>query len=404
MDAPRKTNKDFIHSALIQAIRKLSDELDISEAERDEIEVDQDTQGVLGSPEIVRVILEKIAASRVVVADVSLVGTGRVGKKHINSNVAIELGYTYGKLGDEAVLKVMNTQYGLATDLPFDLRTRRHPVQYHLEPNADASTISAEQKKLAGELASILKLYLAKPRGLVETGHIETTYTVRRGTFWSPNEVIVPGDRQYVKRDAYCPVSSLIYVRCIPEKQLPTLTSQEAYDATAHLPPLLSGGGYNHTRNRWGAISHCLTHDGDFLGFTQLLKNRELWGVDAYHSNRLTKPEDDEGEPKRFIPTGALQRQYLRSIEGIRKAAKNLGYGDKYIIEIGISGATGLHLAIDSKYWDSLPGPMYDDEVFIRQTVESDQPTGELMNIFWRKVFSEAGSDAPSELIWAKSG
>lgn len=402
MDAPRKINKDFIHSALIRAVGKLSDELDISAAERGEIEVDQDTQGVLGSPDIVRVILEKIAASRVVVADVSLVSTGKEGKKHINSNVAIELGYTYGKLGDEAVLKVMNTQFGVAADLPFDLRTRRHPVQYSLEPNSDADTIASEQKKLAGQLAAILKQYLEKPLTLSKTGHTETTSTSKRGSFWAPNEVIVPKDGRYVKHEAYCKVPSLIYFRCIPEKELPTLTSQEAYDEVAHLPPLLSEGGYSRSRNRWGAISHCLAHDGDFLGFTQLFKNRELWGVDAYYSNVFNKPEGDEEAPKRFIPTGALQREYPRSIDAIRKLTSKLGYGDKYMVEMGVSGASGLHLAIDRKYWESFPGPMYDDDIFIRQTVKSDQPTGEIMNAFWRKVFSEAGRDVPSELIWVE--
>lgn len=402
MDAPRKTNKDFIHAALVLAVGKISDELDVSEAERDEIEVDQDTQGVLGSPDIVRVILEKIAASRVVVADVSTVGTGKNGKKHINSNVAIELGYTYGKLGDEAVLKVMNTQFGLAEDLPFDLRTRRHPVQYFLEPEADADTIASEQKKLAGQLAAILKQYLAMIPTSSESSHIETPTTGRRGTFWTPNEVIVPEHRPYVKNDSYCFVPSVIYFRCIPENELPQLTSREAYDATADLPPLLSKGGYSRSRNRWGAISHCIAQDGDFLGFTQLFKNREIWGVDAYYSNVLTRPEDDEEEPKRFIPSGAVQREYPRAIGGIRKTAENLGYGDKYTVEMGISGASGLHLAIDRKFWESFPGPLYDDEVFIRQTVQSDLPLGEIMNSFWSKIFSEAGREPPSELIWAE--
>lgn len=209
MDSPRKTNKDFIHSALIRAVDKLSDEMDISEAERDEIEVDQDTQGVLGSPDIVRVILEKISASRVVVADVSLVGSGSGGKKHINSNVAIELGYAFGKLGDEAVLKVMNTHFGPAVDLPFDLRTRRHPVQYSLDPSADSGTIASEQKKLADLLAAILKQYLVRPLALSEFGHVETISTDRRGAFWKLNEVVVPEDRRYVKREAYCNAPSV---------------------------------------------------------------------------------------------------------------------------------------------------------------------------------------------------
>lgn len=56
------------------------------------IELDQDTKGVLGSPPIADVILNKIKAADVVVSDVTLVASGRGDKRHINSNVAIELG------------------------------------------------------------------------------------------------------------------------------------------------------------------------------------------------------------------------------------------------------------------------------------------------------------------------
>lgn len=87
MDAPRKVNKNFIHGALSQAVDRLTEQLDVSEAERGDIKVDQDTQGILGSPDIVRVILEKNAYSNVV-AGVSLVAVGKDSKKHINSNVA----------------------------------------------------------------------------------------------------------------------------------------------------------------------------------------------------------------------------------------------------------------------------------------------------------------------------
>lgn len=142
MDSPRKINKNFIYGALSDAIEKVGQEPDVSEAERNEIKLDQDTQGVLGSPEIARVIFDKIAGSNVVVADVSLVASGTDNKPHINSNVAIELGFCYGKVGDEAVLKIMNTHYGAATDLPFDLKSRRHPVQYCLAPDADKETVT----------------------------------------------------------------------------------------------------------------------------------------------------------------------------------------------------------------------------------------------------------------------
>ncbi|OBY28253.1 hypothetical protein A9D60_12105 [Leisingera sp. JC1] len=399
MDAPRKTNKDFIYGALIRAIGKLSDELEVAEAERGEIEVDQDTQGVLGSPDIVRVILEKIASSTVVVADVSLVGRGQGDKKHINSNVAIELGYTYGKVGDEAVLKVMNTHYGEAHELPFDLRTRRHPVKYCLEPGADTDAIASEQKKLASQLTGILKLYLNQRSSAHGLHHVETPSVNRRGAYWSPSEVIVPERSPYVRNDAYCNEPGLIYFRCIPHRVLPELTSREAYDATSDLWPLLSEGGCSRSRNKWGAISHCIARDGDFLGFTQLLKNREIWGVDAYYANLTTTPEDDE-EPKRFIPTGAVMRKYPRAISSILRTAESLGYGEKYTVEMGVSGASGLLLAISKGYWESFPGPIYDDDVFVRRTINNGHPVGEILNAFWEKLFSEAGREVPAELVW----
>ncbi|WP_170361400.1 hypothetical protein [Ruegeria arenilitoris] len=400
MDAPRKTNKDFIHSALLLAVGKLSDDMDVSEAERQEIEVDQDTQGVLGSPDIVRVILEKIASSNVVVADVSLVARGNGDKKHINSNVAIELGYTYGKIGDEAVLKIMNTHYGPADELPFDLRTRRHPVQYCLDPSANAEAIASERKKLAGQLAGILKLYMGRPSPEADLGHVETPSVGMRGKYWSPGEVIVPEERPYVSAETRCDVDSVIYFRCIPKTELPTLTSREAYDATADLQPLLSEGGYSRSRNKWGAIAHCIARDGDFLGFTQLFKNREIWGVDAYYSNVSTRPEDEDEDPKRIIPTTALNRDYPRAISSLQKAAASLGYGESYTIEMGVSGAAGLHLAIDRQYWESYPGPMYEGDVFVRKTVSSDFKVGEILNAFWDAVFSEAGRKVPEELVW----
>jgi len=400
MDAPRKVNKDFIHGALSQAVDRLTEQLNVSEAERGDIKVDQDTQGILGSPDIVRVILEKIAHSNVVVADVSLVAVGKGSKKHINSNVAIELGYTYGRLGDQALLKVMNTHYGAATELPFDLRTRRHPIQYCLAPDASRETIRIEQNKLAGQLAAILKLYLEQPSRAANNSHVETPSTAKRGWFWANNEVIVPHDDRYMRPDAYANFSSVVYFRCIPKIQLAELSSQQAYDAAVKLRPLLSSGGYSPSRNKWGAVSHSIAKDGELIGFTQLFKNNEIWGVDAYHGNIFAQPEDEDENPKQIIPTGALQRDYPQAIRSMLKSSKELGYGEILTVEMGISGASGMHLAIDSRYWNSTPGPLFDDEVFIRQDIPRDTPAEKVLSIFWEKVFAEAGGDAPDELKW----
>ena len=56
LDAPRKTNKTFIHEALKKAITLVEDDLEVSEAEREDIELDQDTQDVVARTQVVLVI------------------------------------------------------------------------------------------------------------------------------------------------------------------------------------------------------------------------------------------------------------------------------------------------------------------------------------------------------------
>jgi len=399
-DAPRKTNKNFIYDTLLLAVKKVKSDMNISEAERDGIEVDQDTQGVLGSPDIVRVIFDKIAKSNLVIADVSLVGTGCEGKKHINSNVAIELGYTYGKLGDEVVLKIMNTHFGVADELPFDLRTRRRPVQYCLDPGADKKTIKQEQEKISGELAKIFEQYLKPTVAYTGSQHAEIKSKDRRGAFWNNNQPIVQESRANGPNPRYCTAGGLIYFRCIPHIELPELSSKETYDATASLQPLFSRQGYSRERNEWGAISYYSNDEGQLISGTQVFKNREIWAFDAYFCNLFTKPEHVDEQAKRYVPTGAVQADYLISLPKIRLTASSLGHGKNYRIEMGISQALGLHLAVHHRYWDRFPGPILQDEVFIQRTISAEQQTGEIMNAFWTKVFSEAGADVPSELVW----
>ncbi|MBM1669279.1 hypothetical protein JQV33_09810 [Sulfitobacter mediterraneus] len=400
VDAPRKVNKDFIFDALNDAINEISAESKVSESEREGLKIDQDTQGVLGSPEVARVIFDKIAASDIVVTDVSLVASGKGEKRHINSNVAIELGFAYAKPGDEAVLKIMNTYFGTPEQLPFDLRIRRHPVKYHLEPGSDAKSLAKAQKDLVQQLVGILNLYLQNPVIEPMAAHVETPSTRLKGMFWEPSEPLVPSNGRRQSHDVFFNAVRVLYFRCIPISALPELSSREAEDATAKLMPLLSEGGYSRTRNKWGAASHCVAHDGELMGMTQVFRNREIWGIDAYYSSITNNPEDDDEEYFAYLPTGAIQREYIRSINSIRRLASELGYGDQYIVEMGFSGADGVQLARSRAYFETFVGPIYQSEVNLRKTITADYPTEMIMNDFWELLFSEAGSSVPEELVW----
>ena len=157
-DHPGNVSRHFVREALEQAISELKQEPEIEEAARD-VELDHDRKGVPGSPDLANVILEKICACRVFVADVTPVGAvaEKKEKRLINSNVAIELGYALSILTDRALLMVLNLAYGKSDDLPFDLRHKAGPITYTLSASATKTEIEQARVRLVGEFRSALR-------------------------------------------------------------------------------------------------------------------------------------------------------------------------------------------------------------------------------------------------------
>lgn len=125
-DPPRESGRHFVRKALDTAIERLKQGNEIAEADRDALHLDHDRKGLSGSPDLAPAILSKIRASQIFIADVTSIGIGDASgtskKKVVNSNVAIELGFAAGVVGDDKILMVQNTFYGRREDLPFDLR------------------------------------------------------------------------------------------------------------------------------------------------------------------------------------------------------------------------------------------------------------------------------------------
>jgi len=120
-DLPNSTNRGFIQKALENAARAIRRD----ETIRIEPVVDRDTQGVPGSPDIARTILEKIEQSQVFVCDVSIINHRSDFRKTPNPNVLVELGYALRAMGERLIIMVMNTPFGSPENLPFNLRQKR---------------------------------------------------------------------------------------------------------------------------------------------------------------------------------------------------------------------------------------------------------------------------------------
>jgi hypothetical protein len=149
-DAPRNCNLKFIRDALDKAIEEIN-----KENKEISLKVDSGMENVAGTPDVAQIMFDKIDKSEVIVCDVSLVGRidkwndNGVEKKIPNPNVMIEMGYAAGRMGWENVICVMNEFYGTKADLPFDVKSKRHPVDYTLDPEdlAQAKSVKRELSK-----------------------------------------------------------------------------------------------------------------------------------------------------------------------------------------------------------------------------------------------------------------
>lgn len=207
--------RDLVREALAAAIRDLEAELD----ERHELT--SDTQGVAGSPDIVATILAKIDAANAFVGDVTPIARSSAGKAVAYPNVLIELGYAKKSLGLSAVTLVWNTAFDGATieQLPFDMRGRRAPMSFHLEPGASTADLRAVRTDLQGRLRVAVAASMAATAPAIV---VEDRQELQRHDLVSPalwfrsdqdltiNEDSLPGLKKVND-------SSLGYVRILPK-------------------------------------------------------------------------------------------------------------------------------------------------------------------------------------------
>ena len=146
-DLASATNRALILDASRAACAALAEELSVEERP----EVDHDTRGVPGAPDIVHTIFAKIDAADVFVADVSIVTGDAQTRMSPNPNVLIELGYAIKALGWERIVLVMNSVYGAPESLPFDLRTKR-TMTYQAKP--EETDRAGPRRRLAAALRS----------------------------------------------------------------------------------------------------------------------------------------------------------------------------------------------------------------------------------------------------------
>ena len=406
-DLPNTLNRGLIRKALDEAIHAINADLDVEEA----IRVDQDTEGVPGSPPITETILKKIEECSVFVPDVSFVcGTDKT-RKLPNPNVMIEYGYSLKVCGDERRIPVFNTAFGDCENLPFDMRHKRRPIIYNASGDLNANDRQSVRGKLAKRLESALRT--AQKNGVFESRNDSNpthkpvvAKDEHGGTFLKRDEALGIARRHRFSGETdeiTLRGGALIYMRLWPRLPKQNIyTNTEVYDLlnTAQLRPLCSrnAGGWSYGRNRHGAFNfHTIGNaDNEAVGITQLFKSGEIWGIDTYYLN--IPPRNESPRHEKNIPTGAVETDLVYTLTNYLEGARDhINLMPPLELRVGMTQVEGYELAVPRRLFNGqFAGRIIEPTFEHASLIESyDAKAEDILLPFFKLMYDEAGEVRP---------
>jgi hypothetical protein len=393
-DTPGKIGRHFVRDVLNEAIAELKQAPDVEEPPereaREALHLDHDRESVPGSPDLARMIFDKIERAAVFVADVTLVGqTSDASKKLINSNVAIEYGHAHHALGDTSILMVQNLHYGDREALPFDLKHKSGPIQFTLSPTASKTDIAKEATRLKRVLVGALRPYISGSTAKYVEPFVEIPTTLNPAIYFNQHEILCRVGAGTIDEIEYrFDGSQAFYLRLIPTRPLDAplkiadlvdLVNSRKVDALARVRYSTMPD-----RNRFGAIT--FEPHGTATSprsFTQTFTNGELWAV----TNEFFVHRGEQ----LLIPTNNVQNISGRVLENFCLIAENLfGMAPPYTIELGAVGLTGAALGVGM---DHISQPIHADDLRLRKVLNDTTADAQaaLINEFLDLLFDLAG-------------
>jgi hypothetical protein len=357
-DTPGKIGRHFVRDTLNAAIEQLKEASDVEEPTeretRSAMHLDQDRKGISGSPDLARVILEKIEQSAVFVADVTSVGVvpskkqTPPPKKLINPNVAIEIGYALHALSDRALLMVMNEHYGGRADLPFDLQSKAGPIMFNLPPDADTQTIIAAARQLTARFVEALEPFIGQHAETVRQQRPFPQAEAKDGParFRASGEAL--GIREgagFLDAGAGNSISlapgSAVWLRVMspfdPGKTWASFELRAALNQGINLPTLLGPANGAHTLRAEDGVGTCIInsaeeHQTDFVAFA--FKSGEVWAISTYPLR--TNPDD--------LFVVVIEQMLTETLPVFAQFLTTLGMRSPYRWVAGLAGVRGRQL------------------------------------------------------------
>jgi hypothetical protein len=414
-DTPGKVGRHFVRDALIAAIEQLKQAPDVEEPTereaRSAMHLDQDRKGVSGSPDLARVILEKIEQSVVFVADVTPVGTVTTQSaqepptKVINPNVAIELGYALHALSDRALLMVMNEHYGSRADLPFDLQSKAGPIMFSLPPDADRQSIIATSRQLTARLVEALEPFIEQHVKNVREGKPFPEAEAKDGSarFRAAGEPI--GSRWDLMPFGSSPGNSVslatgaaTWLRLMPTfDPAKTWTAQELRDAChpgAVLQPFIWSSLFTlRAADGIGCCNLLTAEEQETNSLAFALETGEVWSIDTWLMG--THPSE--------LFVGEIEKMWTARLKDYASFLRRLGLQAPYRWIAGVTGVNHRRLQFPAPQgqmrFAGWQGPeCLSEQIVSHGTYGDKQSANSALLPFFEAIYNKCGIRRPEYL------
>lgn len=421
-DHPSKLNRDLIRTALDIAVEKLTLDPELQVLDR-RLEIDQDTLGEPGSPNVADTILRKILTCDAFVADLTYVAHSEDGTPVPNPNVMFEYGYALSVLGEARIIAVFNKAFGPPDKLPFDLQHRRWPIRYEASDDGRGTGAKKRREETTKELAEMLaeaikvitKLPAKKTRnkGYLQVPSISGPLDNDPSSGQEfPDSIPVPWRQGVIGGRAHTDPSDPDYqVQIVAGPHLSMKVRfpngfqnrsdvENLQRVRKYLLPL--GGARTKNcgiaRNAWGPV--VFLYDPAVpniaISATQFFSWGDLVAVDFH----LLHPKDKEaGTKSNFIPTGAVEEVFIDGLlNAIIFARDGLNTSTRISVTVGLVGVQGFRLAVNPRHsgGNDIVGNIFSDQIGYSLDVDSyDEDPFDLLLPFFNRIYDAAGEVRP---------
>ena len=362
-ERPSSITRAFIRKAL----EKISTTLSQSAID-ERIEVDSDTKGVPGTPEIFSTILSKIENAEFFVADLTICAenaTGGSKRLYPNSNVMFEYGYALKAKGRSRLICVMNTAFGGndPTELPFDLRHARRPICFELSPDANDHQRSKVFDELCHELLAAAKLILDN---LPSQSELIADINFQAPHFKPEDEITPEGDHPgQINPTLFANSSGHLFLFGRPLRAMDLTISQIINCARAVAALQISdnaeGGSYG--TNKWGRVSYALERGHSkrvSADYVQYFRSGEIEIVNGSYFRVLAH------DP---IHVGFVVNK-ITAILGIMKEWIEKTGAPNWLVEVGLLGVERRRLTTQN--FGNRGALIHRNKVSIQRSVDKD--------------------------------